>query len=287
MKLTNSMVITKKESKGKSGWGSIIWVLLIMISGGLVGHGIYSLLRTSFPWLSTDPTIMGLFGFPFILMIGLAFNKYYYGRSNNSLGFVNKNIGLNYVQGLALGLGMISLVYVINYFGGAVTSTSNSSFKLVTVIGLFIAFGIQGMTEEVLFRGLLMNEISSKKGIWLGMVVNSLVFSVVHGANPNTSLLALINIFICGMMFSLLFYLSDNMWLTGAFHSMWNFFMGTILGLEVSGQKISGSLLVTKSISGKELISGAEFGFEGGLVVTVVGLIFCVTFYQLKVRQSR
>lgn len=182
---------------------------------------------------------------------------------------------------------MIGLVYVINYFGGAVTSTSNSSFKLVTVIGLFIAFGIQGMTEEVLFRGLLMNEISSKKGIWLGMVVNSLVFSVVHGANPNTSLLALINIFICGMMFSLLFYLSDNMWLTGAFHSMWNFFMGTILGLEVSGQKISGSLLVTKSISGKELISGAEFGFEGGLVVTVVGLIFCVTFYQLKLRQSR
>lgn len=104
----------------------------------------------------------------------------------------------------------------------------------------------------------------------------------MHLGNDSVTFLSIINIFIFGILFSMLFYWSDNLWLTGAAHSIWNFTMGPVLGIEVSGLVLEDTIFKTVSIPGKTLINGGPFGLEGGIVTTIVGVIGCFILWFIS-----
>lgn len=133
-----------------------------------------------------------------------------------------------------------------------------------------------------MLRGFIMNVISSKKGVVIGVLLNSFLFALMHMGNDNVTFLSIFNIFIFGLLFSLLFYWSDNLWLTGAAHSLWNFTMGPVLGIEVSGMVLEGTIFKTISYPDKTLINGGGFGLEGGIITTVVGLSGCLLLLWLS-----
>ena len=64
-------------------------------------------------------------------------------------------------------------------------------------------------------------------------------------------------------------------------HFSWNFFQGPVFGFEVSG--INFGSIITQSVSGHELITGGEFGFEGSILascLTALAIILVHFFYR-------
>ena len=88
--------------------------------------------------------------------------------------------------------------------------------------------------------------------------------------NNGISLLAIINLTLCGIMFSLYMLRTDNLWGACAIHSIWNFVQGNFFGLPVSGIDSGDSVFRFSLIEGSDLANGGAFGLEGGLPCTIV-----------------
>lgn len=205
------------------------------------------------------------------------------------LGFVKEKIFLSYVLGAAFGFILVTIVFLVVLFTNTVIITCVVEPTFIpTILIALLFFMVQGLYEEVLVRGYLMLNFSKIMGNNWAIYVSSLVFSLLHALNPNVELLPLINIFIFGVIFGYLYVLTGNIWVVGAFHSFWNFGLGIIYGSNVSGMTLGDSVLRTIPI-GNELISGGEFGFEGSIVTTFVGIL-CILLllkYNLKGNQNK
>lgn len=199
-------------------------------------------------------------------------------RSLASLGFSRRGGFLEYGVGLAGGFVLFGAAVLLAIVSGTVTLTPvKDSSSLLLLPLFFIGFLIQGMSEELLCRSYLMISLSRKWPVWIGVVGNALLFSLLHLGNPNVSLIALINIFLFGLFASLLTLRRGSIWMVGAIHSMWNFAQGNLFGIPVSGLTGLPSPLTATVKEGawQTLISGGSFGLEGGLAVTVVLLAAC------------
>ena len=121
-----------------------------------------------------------------------------------------------------------------------------------------------------------MTSIVRRNSVTCAVMVNSLVFSLLHAFNPSgMSVLPLINLFLFGIFASLMFIRSGNIWLCAAFHSVWNLLQGNLLGIPVSGIKIPSIL---SSVFSERLwfVNGGDFGLEGGIGVSVVLIAGCL-----------
>ena len=86
-----------------------------------------------------------------------------------------------------------------------------------------------------------------------------------------------------GIFAALLLVKCENIWVVGAFHSLWNFAQGNIYGIQVSGNSLQPAILNSSNVKGHGLINGAGFGLEGGLGVTLVlGLGIAYLVYNLN-----
>lgn len=135
-------------------------------------------------------------------------------------------------------------------------------------------------------RGYLQNGIAATKGYGFAIVVQALVFTILHGANPGISIMALVNLFVTAIMLGLLFRYTDSIWLVGGMHFIWNFALGPILGIQVSGNVFPTTIL-TASASGNELLTGGAFGMEASILTTIFVIIFNIVLYNLIKKKNQ
>ncbi|WP_394271684.1 CPBP family intramembrane glutamic endopeptidase, partial [Anaerococcus nagyae] len=140
--------------------------------------------------------------------------KYYLKRNDSSLGLKNPNKIKNYLKGAFIGLLMITVAFLLLKALGLTKSSYNfKNIKVLMFIAFFIGWVFQGFQEELLCRSVLMNYFASFNGVASAIITNSLIFSILHINNPGFGVLAFINIFLLGSIFSLLFYISDDVFL--------------------------------------------------------------------------
>ena len=210
-------------------------------------------------------------------------------RTLASLGFIRRGAVNEYAVGLLAGLGLFGLPVLLCAVTGAVTlSPAADTSSLILLPLFFVGFLIQGMSEEMLCRSYLMVSLARKWPLWACAVTNALLFSLLHLGNPGVTAIALVNIFLFGLFASLLTLRRGSIWMVGAIHSMWNFAQGNLFGIPVSGLTGSPSPLVTEMGEGKwqALVGGGSFGLEGGLAMTVVLAVACVTVWFASTKKS-
>ena len=137
----------------------------------------------------------------------------------------------------------------------------------------FLGYIVQGAAEEVLCRGFILRYLKESGSAVVAILVNSALFSVIHITNSGVSALALVNLFLFGVMTSLYCLWRGNLWGVCAFHTVWNFTQGNVFGISVSGNEKAVSIFATELSESGSLLHGAAFGLEGGLCVTVVMLL--------------
>jgi membrane protease YdiL (CAAX protease family) len=128
--------------------------------------------------------------------------------------------------------------------------------------------------EEIVFRGYVLRTLETWRGWPLALAVSSVLFGLAHAANPNVTGLALANIALAGAAFALTYRLAGRrLWLPIAYHFLWNYAQGPLLGFPVSGLGFGAAARAT--VEGPPAWTGGAFGPEGGLVVTAILLLTC------------
>ncbi|MBS1350903.1 MAG: CPBP family intramembrane metalloprotease, partial [Bacteroides sp.] len=132
--------------------------------------------------------------------------------------------------GILYGLGEIEITAV--HF-------SAYDFLLSWILMLLVA-----LAEEIAFRGFVLGHLlTAGVNRFVALFLSSALFSLMHIFNPNFSLIAFLNILLAGILIGSTYIYTRNLWFPIALHLFWNWLQGPILGFEVSGGRLGGTLL--------------------------------------------
>lgn len=203
------------------------------------------------------------------------------------LGIVSKKCIRNILSGAILGIIVLSIVGIIIYLLGGVTINYNfkSSYFMPILIGV-VFFSFQGFSEELIFRGYLLTHFSKKMNIYLSIFISSIFFTSIHALNPGMTIMPIVNLMVFSVVFSLVYIVTGNLFFTGLFHSLWNFTQGIIFGALVSGVDIETTVFKSLPVANKTIISGGNFGFEGSIVTTIMGIIIILILIIIANKKS-
>lgn len=275
----------KNEKKSPNFIWAIILSLIFMYGGSLIGSlatvPLY-LALLNVPLFFNNQNLLSLlitlFSFAFISLLIFFRVKVIEKRSLSSIGFNKNNWLKKYSLGFLIGLVMMSIIVLILLLFGYITVEKNPIQPVgVSAISsvLVILFGwiIQGATEEIVTRGWLLNVLSTKYNIGVGLLISSTLFGLMHLTNPNVNYIAVINIILVGLFYGLYVIKTNDLWAVCGMHSAWNFAQGNIFGFEVSGLDISVGTLIDLNLVENDFITGGVFGPEASIVATFVLLL--------------
>ncbi|MEZ4569969.1 MAG: type II CAAX endopeptidase family protein [Thermomicrobiales bacterium] len=212
-------------------------------------------------------------------------------RRPSSLGLSPRGAVQYSLYGFGFGAGMIGL-------GVALLATSgNTSFTfdqtsttgwIALAPGLAVLGGwiVQGFTEEIMFRGWMLQNSGAQLGPIIGTSVSVFLFALAHIGNPGITPLGTLNLALIGILFTLIALLEGGIWAASGFHIAWNWAQSNIFGFNVSGLEIGGGSLV-QVVPTREGITGGEFGFEGSVAATTTIVIGILIVLALGSRQER
>ncbi|MDD7463376.1 MAG: CPBP family intramembrane glutamic endopeptidase [Anaerococcus sp.] len=235
---------------------------------------------------STDIyNIVSLFGKIFPTLLTFYVGKKYLNRSNFSLGLRKENSIKDYLQGLGLSFLQIGLVVVILVFINKADLSLNKNLNMTYLILFTLGWMLQGFSEELICRSLFMNGFTAFVPIRSAILFNALIFSFIHIGNDSVNIIALINLFLSGISYSLIFYLKDSIWMVAGAHAFWNMIQGNVFGISVSGFAIARSTIFRSSLQGSNLLTGGEFGIEASILCTLVEAL--VVYVLIKIIKKR
>ncbi|MEP7347394.1 MAG: type II CAAX endopeptidase family protein [Gemmatimonadaceae bacterium] len=131
---------------------------------------------------------------------------------------------------------------------------------------------VSGITEEILFRGIVFRIVEEGLGSWIALAISSLVFGGAHLANPNASVMSSIAIALeAGVLLGGAFMVTRRLWLPIGLHAAWNFTQAGIFGTTESGIDLGG--LLHSKLSGPAWVTGGTFGPEASIPAVLVALV--------------
>ncbi|HEV7508395.1 MAG TPA: CPBP family intramembrane glutamic endopeptidase [Thermoanaerobaculia bacterium] len=135
---------------------------------------------------------------------------------------------------------------------------------------LLVLFLIQAGIEELVVRGYIYRALRERWRAGTAALASSVLFSLLHAANPDVSAAALVNIVLAGLILAALVERTGSLWGATVAHGVWNFALSCLVSLPVSGFSVFHLLNV--SVTGNPQVTGGGFGPEGSLVLTALGL---------------
>ncbi|MGF1925328.1 MAG: CPBP family intramembrane glutamic endopeptidase [Bacteroidia bacterium] len=213
-----------------------------------------------------------------LMMTFTVFNAYHFASSF----IVRKHVISGFLKGMLIGFGLLLLCSGIAFLNGNVRF-SLGSIDGPTLIGYLIFYVLVGIFEEFMFRSFPLLVLSERYPVMLGILLTSLLFGYAHFGNNGFNWLAMLNITLAGVLFSILVLLKRNIYWAVGIHFGWNFTQGVILGYHVSGTNSVG-ILAAKPV-GPVYLSGGTFGIESSVFCTAVliGTIsYLLTYHKIK-----
>lgn len=173
--------------------------------------------------------------------------------------------------GLLIGLGLNALCVGVAVFHGDI-QLSFSSFPVLKLLLVFLSVLAQSGGEELLCRGVLYQRL--RKGYrnpWVAILVNPIIFVLAHILATGITVWAVLSIYLVGVMFGLMVYYLDSLWMAMAAHAAWNFAQNFIFGLPNSGTVYDFSIFKLNSATARtSLCYNVEFGVEASVTAVLV-----------------
>ncbi|MFR7490480.1 MAG: CPBP family intramembrane glutamic endopeptidase, partial [Romboutsia timonensis] len=274
------------SSKNKKKLPNFIWAIILslifMYGGSLMGSlatvPLFLALR-NIPLFFNNKDLLSLlitlFSFAFISLLVFFRVKVIEKRSFSSIGFNKNNWLKKYSLGFLIGLAMMSIIVLILFPFGYITVEKNpiqpvGISAIASVLVILLGWIIQGATEEIVTRGWLLNVLSTKYNIGVGLLISSTLFGLMHLTNPNVNYIAVINIILVGLFYGLYVIKTNDLWAVCGMHSAWNFDQGNIFGFKVSGLDVSVGSLIDLNLVGSDFVTGGIFGPEAGITATFI-----------------
>lgn len=275
-----------------SWWGA---VLVVLASIFLVQTGSIAALNIIFPSPAGSTASQLQEGIGNLLAIAFVFAwvAWHERRNITTLGFHRPGRGvLLLLLGFVVGVAMNSIPILYLWGTGQyeqVPGVAGSS-KGPTILPLLVILAVtviaQGSNEEILIRGFTLQSWGQKLPAWLAIFGLSLVFSLLHGVATSPIPLAMIFFYAVFATFVVLW--QRSLWLICGIHAGWNFTMGNIFGIPVSGlaPHTNSFLFLSPTRGSADWLTGGRFGTEGGLPAALTVFVLAVVAFVLY-RRSR
>ena len=202
-------------------------------------------------------------------------------RSFLSLGLRRPRLGSNLARGALAGFLSIAVIWAILWVMGAISVNGFSAAArgpnaIFAILGWGLAFAAVGFFEEFLFRGYTLHNLTDWLGWRAAVIIQATIFALVHLGNVATAsnqarvaaLGAMPSIFLIGIFFALSYRKTGSLWFPIGFHAAWNFSLGCLFSLPVSGIKTFQLLDVQTQT--QNWMSGGSFGAEGSFFLLPV-----------------
>lgn len=219
-------------------------------------------------------------------LISVIYCRFMEARHLRSMGMRKEKAALHYGTGLLVGIALMTSIVLISVVTGInrISLCSDINFGL---LALFLGgFLIQGMSEEFIFRGYLMNTLGSRHNTVIAVAVSAAAFSLAHFFNPGFNLLVFFNLAMFGVFAALYMICFDDIWGVCGIHSIWNFTQGNFYGISVSGTGDMDSVFRTTAKSSSAILTGGDFGIEGSILTTIVLTAGAVIMFLLIRKKS-
>ena len=205
-------------------------------------------------------------------------------RSFVSLGFARRNLVRDTLIGLVTGLGMMAVCVALLYAFGWLRWDATVAFSGSALILATLAMVANTLTQEVLVRGYVQQTIQSQFGTGAGIILSAMFFFALHLGAIQNRFLPAISLFAAGILLATAYAVSGNLWFPIALHFGWNFLQGPVLGQAVSGQAVGAGWRLFQ-VDGPALMTGGNFGIEGGLIaitITILATPFVLMTYPRR-----
>jgi hypothetical protein len=117
-------------------------------------------------------------------------------------------------------------------------------------------------------------------GGWGASIFTGLLFGAIHLGNPNATFWGFIDTVLIGVLFGIIMARTGSLWLLWGLHFGWNFSLGVLFGLPVSGVS-QFSVLWSGRVEGPRWLTGGDYGIEASATVGILTLatLFAVCFH--------
>lgn len=151
--------------------------------------------------------------------------------------------------------------------------------------GIFF-FGIGGgISEELIFRGLIMGSLEQKFSKRTAVLLPSIFFGALHLVGTSMDLLSIIQLLaagsIVGILFSVIVCKTGSVWNSACVHGVWNtVIIGGILSI---GNPPDGSAVFQWVLDSDRMwITGGDFGIEASALAILAYLLFTLIALKQK-----
>lgn len=171
---------------------------------------------------------------------------------------------------------------------GAFSASNFEMSKNIRIMlrAVFSSCLVAGITEELVFRGLIMHVLEIRWGKTIAVIVPSVLFGLLHIFNMNSPNITDILILVIagtavGIMFSLIAIQSNSIWASAIVHGIWNLIIiGRILEISIEP---SSAIFTYKLTSESKLLTGGAFGIEASLPAIIgYSTVIAIAFLLLK-----
>jgi membrane protease YdiL (CAAX protease family) len=191
------------------------------------------------------------------------------------IGLRLKNRLKDMFWGISLGLFIMGFALLLLLFIDEIKFI-NFNFELENLIYMFLLFVFVSLSEEFLLRGYVLRNFMYSFNKYIALILSSLIFALMHGANPHIDWISLFDLFLAGILLGLPYIFNKNLWFPIALHFSWNFFQ-SLFGFNVSG--LDTYSLIEFEMLEPNIINGGDFGFEGSILSIIIQIILIIAIF--------
>lgn len=178
-----------------------------------------------------------------------------------------------------LGLGIVIGVVLLGVILAVMVASGTYSLRLwggewKDLVGpAIVAAAMAGVFEELIMRGALLQLVERFAGSWLGLIVSSIVFGLLHFANQGAGPWLLVSIALSGgLLFGAAFLCTRNLWLAIGLHFAFD-----------TGEKFLGTPGETPGLlrftqHGPETLTGGPAGLEASIITVAACVALSIAF---------
>ncbi|SEP91599.1 CAAX protease self-immunity [Lachnospiraceae bacterium RM5] len=234
--------------------------------------------------------LMMYYGYFVLIGIMILYWKLFQKKTLSELGFTRK--AGSYMIGVVMGTVLVVISVLLIVFTGAISYNGMfDNIDIGFILLMFAGFIFQGAMEEVLCRGIVMQLLIKKTNIPVAILISSMLFIIPHLFNiekvsGGIIFFTIVNLFLISIVFSLLTIYFKNIWVVCGFHTVWNFILYNIFGMNLSGNdEIKAAVFDMRSV-GSNILNGGIYGIEASVVTAVVLAITVVIMIFIMKRKA-
>ena len=289
-------VFINSVSRLRSGWRILIFIVvyiaLLFLLSTLVRVG-YAVGLQIAPGRNlggfTEDLIFRLILLASALLAGYVCNRWLEGLPWRALGLaLHAHWSRDFLVGSLIGLTSLALATAIAAAAGGLRFSVSPRTMLLqvaqTLLMSAVLFVLAALAEETLFRGYPLQTLTRARLAWLAILLTSVPFAAVHLQNPNVVKgFTFINTALAGVWLAVAYLRTRSLWLPLGVHWAWNWALGSLFGLPVSGiTTIAPNPLLHGTDLGPAWLTGGSYGIEGGLACTIALTISTIFIWRTR-----